>query len=593
MSITPLCKLRMVGLAGEKDAVLNELQDLGCLMLVPMHVSGESQAGAPHRQLQEALTFLLSCPRRRPQVHDATEFHAERVKEEALSVMRRLQALQDERDALVQRLRDLEPWGDFAFPPQADLGGQHLWFYAVPHVLLTRVASLGLPWTLNHRDAKNSYITVIAPDEPAGMPVPRVHSGSQSPEALRKRLEEVRQQIEDAHEARYSLTRWCDLFVHHLNLLEDRAARDEAARQMLDAQPLFGLEAWTPVERLADVRRCLESHGVAVQVLEPTEADNPPTLMKNPTGLDAGEALVTFYMTPGYWTWDPSPVVLFSFAVFFAMILSDAGYAALMGLLLAYIWRRTGRTASGRRMRTLLGLLTGASLIYGVMVGSYFGVAPSEQSLPGRLAFLNVNDADTMMGLSVVIGVLHLVAANLMNARRYRFRLEALAPLGWAGMMLGGFFAAAAGTVDIPALRTAGLALLVIGAGLVLLFSGVGKKPMARAVSGLLAFTKVTAAFGDVLSYLRLFALGLASASLAVAFNDMAGQIRSGLPGIGLLLALLILVIGHGLNMVLSLSSAVIHGLRLNVIEFFNWGLPEEGTPYRTFAKKEPRSWNP
>jgi V/A-type H+-transporting ATPase subunit I len=89
-----------------------------------------------------------------------------------------------------------------------------------------------------------------------------------------------------------------------------------------------------------------------------------------------------------------------------------------------------------------------------------------------------------------------------------------------------------------------------------------------------------------VLSYLRLFALGLASASLAIAFNNMAEGAREGIPAVGLLAAIAILAIGHTLNLVLAVASGFIHGLRLNVIEFFNWGLPEEGPLFRPFKKK-------
>ncbi len=591
MSITTLRKVRLIGLAALKERVLVELQELGCLMLVPVHAAGETQGAGPRREVHEALKFLLSCPRRRPQVRDDSDFDAQAIQQQALEVQGRLKDMEDERDALVQRLRDLEPWGDFALPALEELGGQRLWFYSVPRRLLKEFQAVHARSEVVRTDDRACFVVVVSEQEPPEAPVPRIHSGSRSPADLRRRLEEVEQLIEDCHEERYSLTRWCDLFVRHLARLEDRASREEASRQMHDAEPLFGLEAWAPADRLDDLRACAAKHELALEVLEPTPEDNPPTLMVNRPGLDAGEALVTFYMTPGYWTWDPSPVVLFSFAVFFAMILSDAGYALLLGVVLALVWKRTAGSESGRQLRTLLGLLTAMSVIYGVLVGSYFGVAPTGDSLPGRLVILDVNDANTMMGLSVVIGVLHLVVANLMNARRYGLRQEALAPLGWTGMILGGFLWAVSGAVELPALRMGGLVLLIAGTLAVLLFSGVGKRPLGRALSGLLAFTRVTAAFGDVLSYLRLFALGLASASLAVAFNEMAGQIRGALPGIGLLLAVLVLLIGHGLNMVLSLSSAVIHGLRLNVIEFFNWGLPEEGTPFRAFARKEHGSW--
>jgi V/A-type H+-transporting ATPase subunit I len=135
------------------------------------------------------------------------------------------------------------------------------------------------------------------------------------------------------------------------------------------------------------------------------------------------------------------------------------------------------------------------------------------------------------------------------------------------------------------------IAVMVAGVLLIVLFTGVGAKPLARLVQGLLGLTKITSAFGDVLSYLRLFALGLATSSLAVSFNDMALGIRKGMPGIGIVLALVVLVIGHVMNLVLGISSCVIHGLRLNVIEFFNWGLKEEGRVYQPFKRKGHEEW--
>jgi V/A-type H+-transporting ATPase subunit I len=89
------------------------------------------------------------------------------------------------------------------------------------------------------------------------------------------------------------------------------------------------------------------------------------------------------------------------------------------------------------------------------------------------------------------------------------------------------------------------------------------------------------------LSYLRLFALGLASASLAGTFNQLALDIHAHKPGIGLLLAIVVLLFGHAINIAIGLMSGVVHGLRLNYIEFFGWGLPEEGYPFRAFARRE------
>ena len=114
---------------------------------------------------------------------------------------------------------------------------------------------------------------------------------------------------------------------------------------------------------------------------------------------------------------------------------------------------------------------------------------------------------------------------------------------------------------------------------------------LLRFLDGLKGVSGITTAFGDVLSYLRLFALGLASASLAVTFNDLASQAMGAGAGIGLLLGLVILAAGHALNLVLAVVSGVVHGLRLNLIEFYHWGVNEEGYPFHAFRKKETVSW--
>ena len=106
----------------------------------------------------------------------------------------------------------------------------------------------------------------------------------------------------------------------------------------------------------------------------PGPQDTPPTLLDNPPALRGGEGLVTFYMTPAYRLWDPSKAVFFAFAVFFAMIFSDAGYGLLLGGILLAMWKRLGRTDSGRGLREVMLALVIFSILYGVLVGTYFGV---------------------------------------------------------------------------------------------------------------------------------------------------------------------------------------------------------------------------
>jgi V/A-type H+-transporting ATPase subunit I len=157
--------------------------------------------------------------------------------------------------------------------------------------------------------------------------------------------------------------------------------------------------------------------------------------------------------------------------------------------------------------------------------------------------------------------------------------------------MIGAFLIGGSKLTDVPTLTGVGQTMTAIGAGTILLFSS--DRPwtfdwrslVGRLLDGIMQFANVSKAFGDILSYLRLFALGLASAQLAITFNGLAADAsRSG--GIGLLAAILILVVGHAINFLLGILGGVVHGLRLNCIEFFNWSLTDEGYTFQPFRKK-------
>jgi V/A-type H+-transporting ATPase subunit I len=129
---------------------------------------------------------------------------------------------------------------------------------------------------------------------------------------------------------------------------------------------------------------------------------------------------------------------------------------------------------------------------------------------------------------------------------------------------------------------------------LLLVVVGGGRSPASslrglirRIGEGLLELRNVTQLFGDVMSYLRLFALGLAGSSLAMTFNELAAQVRDGVPGAGLLLSVVLLVVGHGINLLLAVVGGTVHGLRLNYIEFLHWSVAGDGYPFRPFRARE------
>jgi V/A-type H+/Na+-transporting ATPase subunit I len=588
VSIVRLQRMALIGFASDKPRVLQELQEFGCIEIIArQHAHDGEGAGSPAADVREALKFLLECPERRRQFPEAGDFDAVALQHSALALQRKLLQLQDEVDGLQGQLALIRPWGDFEFPDPDELGGQRLWFYRVPHHRVGEFAQLAEPWELVRQDHAMCYIVVISPDEPEDTPLPRERIGARSRRQLEQRLQQAEVEIEEVQEQRAQLSHWCTLLARNLAMLEDQAGRAQAALHTADLDPLFAIDAWVARSQAARLHDYAMERGMVIALRDPLPQENPPTQLDNRRGIDAGEALVNFYMTPGYRTWDPSAIVLFSFALFFAMILSDAGYAALLGMALGAAWRSLGRSEGHRRVRRIAAICTGCALAYGVVAGSYFGLTPSAASLAGRAVLLDINDTRSMMTLSVLIGVLHVSYACLRDALRHGLGTAALAPLGWAAMIWGAALYAASRLLGMASGATPGIWLGCCGLALVLLFTGAGEKLPQRALKGALALTRVSGAFGDVLSYLRLFALGLASASLASAFNAMAGDVREAVPGVGLFLALCVLLLGHALNLLLGLASAVIHGLRLNVIEFFNWGLTEEGKLFRPFAKKE------
>lgn len=589
MSIVKLRKATFAGLAEDKERLLDELQRLGCLHVVPLGTGVQGKADlAPSAGAREALAFLKNYPRRRRQVRDPASFDAARVERQVLELRGRLQDLEQERDFLIRRIQAFQPWGDFVFPPPEELAGLKLWFYPVPHKEMPEVEASGGIFEIVARDGRFAYVVVVAKEEPRAMPVPRVHLGAKSRKELEERLDVVELAIEDGEARRAYLTRWYELFRQSLARLEDRAERARVGAETYDRDSLFALQGWAPVESVAALTEYADRHGLYFSAEDPAPEDSPPSFLRNPPWLSGGEDLVNFYMTPGYRTWDPSIIVFLSFALFFGMILADAGYAALLGVILALYWKRMGKTEGGRRYRSLGAALLVCGLVWGTLIGSWFGWEPPEESLLGKLHLLNMADANAMMAISIVIGCAHVILANLMEARRRERWVEGLAPGGWALVVAGGLALGGGAALDVPVLATGGTVAMVLGLLLVLLFSEPHGPPLKRLLGGLHGLTEISRAFGDVLSYLRLFALGMAGASLAVEFNHMAAGMMQAVPGVGLLFAALLLILGHALNIVLGIAAAVIHGLRLNVIEFFNWGLKEEGTPFKPFRRKEP-----
>ena len=601
MSIVRLKKITLFGLSKEKQKLLDALQKLGCMHLISLRKKDKEPERSHPEQAKgalKALRFLLDCPKKRHQITEEQRFNLEACVDRVLQIKQLIREVSDLRDKLVARIKEVEPWGDFKLPSEDDLAGFKLWFYIVPVSKVKLLPEKNVVWQIVHKDNRFAYVVVVAEQEPEPslMPVPRTHTGKLSLSELNFRLNKAELEIEDLQAERESYTRWILLISKNLARAEDNSALLHAAEKTLDAEEVFAVQGWVAEKKIDQIFDFSQQHRLAVQIIDPMPEETPPTLLENPEPLVAGEDLVSFYQMPSYWDWDPAIPVFLSFMVFFAMIISDAGYGILLGIFLMFAWRSNVFALSRRRFRPLVLALVLSTIIWGVLAGSYFGVEPQQTTLLGKLKLFDINDFDTMMRLSIIIGILHLSLANLFKARQFLHRgYLAIVPLGWTAIMWGGVLWWFNSSIAKPESWFLPVAQWLLGFGFIAVFLFSSKRPIKkpfdlilRVIDGLKNLTGVTKIFGDVLSYLRLFALGLASASLAITFNNLANHALR-IEGLGLLYSLLIMFAGHTLNLILSLMSAVVHGMRLNCIEFFNWGLTEEGFPFKAFAKKEIR----
>ncbi len=595
MSIARLKKVTLAGLLKEKDDVLGGLQDLGCMHLLPLRPAPaeiENVASPRAESAYKALHFLTETPQRRRQVVRDPSFDVEAFVSEVLDVKQQLRDVTDRRDFLEHRIGEVEPWGDLYFPPLESLDGHYLWFYVLPLGELKCLDDIDLPWQIVRKDHRQAYVVVIAKDEPPRdmLPVPRTRTGALPLSKLKEQLEDTELEIEDLVARRQALTRNIYLLSVNLAEAENRASLNFADQQTRDEDGVVAVQGWVPVDAIPAVERYAEAAGLACLIEEPAADEQPPTLILEPPNMAAGVDLAMFYQIPNYRSWDPSVMLFFAFSVFFAMILSDAGYGLLlMGGLLAF-WKRLGTSEKGQGYRLLGASMFGSAIVYGVLAGGYFGVTPPDDSFLGQLHIIDVNNYGAMMQLSIVIGILHLIIANGITAYLHRRRLIAIAKLGWIAGLVGGYFLA----FGEEGSAMSQLGPYLVGGGLAAVFLFSSDRPLKaptdilwRVLDGATALTGVMGLFGDVLSYMRLFALGLASASLALTFNTLAAQIQDSVPGLGLLIAILLLILGHTLNLGLSIMSGVVHGLRLNFMEFFKYAMPEEGEAFRSFARKE------
>lgn len=393
MSIVRLKKVTIAGRNQDKDAVISVLQQFGELHIIDKdrpNSAHEMDLSPKAQKAYQAIHFLQSTANPRRVLKHARHFDFDRVVDEVLNLKDQIRDVGDRRDELIDRIQLIKPWGDFSFPPDSYVDHFRFWFYRLPVKHRQVLQRIELPWKIVGRNHQELYLVLISSEEPDPhlLPVAREHLGSLPLKTLLELREKTELRLEELQVRRQQLCRYLLHLQEDLDQANNRAlfnyvssqAEDLSNKDQGDVTVLAGLvfllKAWVPLKLVAELTRLSKTHGFALVAEDPADSDQPPTLLKPVKGFDAGASLAAVYQLPSYRSWDPSVHLYLSFALFFAMILSDAGYALLLGTGLALAWKSLAVA-----MRQLLRFMLSGAVIWGVLVGSYFGYEADRKSV--------------------------------------------------------------------------------------------------------------------------------------------------------------------------------------------------------------------
>lgn len=581
--IVKMKKLTLLCTRSSQEKTLSVLRDLGVVHL--QHIQPPEGADLEEaRNLSVHLQRVLEVLPKHPHVKPSGKAPQETV-QVVWDLIHRKQALNGQIEALEMEIVHYEPFGSFSPATVRELAskGIRVKLYKAPAkevlIIPDGVSMIELSRTRNTvcfaligRDG----ITVDA--EEVMLPTQSLDDMRQQLEMLRAELEQTEAEFHSYAGDRFAVAGLVKEAMESVNYLEARTG-------MGSAEAIVYLRGFFPGEKQSSVRCAAATNGWAVLIEDIDSGEEAPTLLRNPKWVSPIQAVFKMIgVIPGYHEVDISALFLVFFSVFFAMLVGDAGYGALF-VLLTVFGKLKFRKAPQEVFNLLL--ITGVcTIVWGVLTGSYFGLsdipAPLKQL---RLGWLTGAEADkNIMLLCFMLGTVHLTIAHAWNAFRIINTWQVLAQIGWIGSTWTMFFTARSlvlGAPFPPVMQW----VLAVSIVLIVLFMNPVQKVKSEWFNYVILPLNIVSNFVDVVSYVRLFAVGSASFALASAFNRMAMDIgfNSFLSGLG---AAMILFFAHLLNILLSAMGVMVHGIRLNTLEFSGHiGVQWAGRKYNPFRK--------
>ena len=500
-------------------------------------------------------------------------------------------ALREETRALAAEIRRFEPWGDFDPAAAARLtaaGREVTLFKAAPGAPLPDVGDAWLQ--VLSRDKAGVYGALVGAPLPEGlapMPMPPKRLAAMQAD-LAAQLEATRQTAEALASYEKDLPALQAKFRRGGEVWEYVAV----AENMTVEGPVAYITGFCDARKTAELQAEASRRGWGLALRDPESGEDVPTLLEPPrifrpvTSLFAALGII-----PGYTETDVSVPFYIFFTLFFAMLVGDAGYGALIILLTLFARRQVARKARGplpqsvKSIFTLFYMFGGCTIAYGVLSGNYFAIP--QAAIPEFLRFKSIAwlaDVNHIMQLCFTIGAVHLSIARLWNAAALFPSKKFLAELGWVGIVWCMYAIVCSIVVAGFEFPSWGVPAMIVSVLMVLLFMLDVSELKENGVSLGMLPLNVMSCMGDIISYVRLYAVGLASVKVAENFNMMATQIDLPMAAKLPILAV-VLLFGHGLNFAMGALSILVHAVRLNTLEFSGAkGVSWSGRPFKPFT---------
>ena len=360
-------------------------------------------------------------------------------------------------------------------------------------------------------------------------------------------------------------------------LVEERKLECEANTSCTETS--YILEAWVPVDKTEKLDKALSESPLALmyEIREPLEGEKPPTYVEDNAVVEPYQSVTNMFSAPAYGEINPNPFVAFFFFLFFGMMLADAGYGLVLMILTGIVLIKQ-RPPKGQASLIKIIFMGGLStVIWGIIFGSYFGYSATDLGI--WCWFNPIEEPMNMLFLSLGMGIFQMcfgLGINMVAMFKQKKPLDAISgTLSWYFMLLGlalAFGSSLIKAIAIPSwVSTVGYVLL--GAGvLLLMISGALHKKGASKVSGAFArLYDIINFFSDLMSYTRIFGLGLASAVIGMVFNEIGALMMNMIPikAIGVVVTAIVFIIGHVFNIGINALGAYVHNSRLQFVEFF------------------------